>query len=140
MGRGTPWLVALVCAMAGGGIWAARYFWIHLAMSDLRGRWRRSFFGVLWSIIQPLGLTILISIVFSRIFDSAISEYAPYILSGVIIWEYIVFNVSGGALAFVQADAYIKTKKAPAQEKQLMDCVLINSANAAALETFALKK
>src|SRR4051812_20476283 len=25
MGRGTPWLVALLCAMAGGGIWAARY-------------------------------------------------------------------------------------------------------------------
>ncbi|TPN40297.1 ABC transporter permease [Mesorhizobium sp. B1-1-9] len=95
------------------GIWAARYFWVHLAMSDLRGRWRRSFFGVLWSIIQPLGLTVLISIVFSNIFNSAISEYAPYILSGVIIWEYIVFNVSGGALAFVQADAYIKQTRHP---------------------------
>ena len=29
-------------------------------------------------------------------------------------------------VAVEQADAYIKTKKAPAQEKQLMDCVLIN--------------
>ena len=43
-------------------------------------------------------------------------------------------------VAVEQADAYIKTKKAPAQEKQLMDCVLINGANAAKLETFALKK
>ena len=42
-------------------------------------------------------------------------------------------------VAVEQADAYIKTKKAPAQEKQLMDCVLINGANAAKLETFALK-
>ena len=41
--------------------------------------------------------------------------------------------------AVTQADAYIKTKKAPAQEKQLMDCVLITAANAAKLETFALK-
>lgn len=95
------------------GIWAARYFWIHLTLSDLRARWRRSFFGIFWSMLQPLGLTILISIVFSRIFQSTLADYAPYILSGVIIWEYIVFNVTGGALAFVQADAYIKQTKHP---------------------------
>ncbi len=95
------------------GVWGARYFWVHLTMSDLRARWRRSFFGILWSMLQPLGLTILISIVFSRIFKSSFTEYAPYILSGVIIWEYIVFNVAGGALAFVQADAYIKQTRHP---------------------------
>lgn len=95
------------------GIWAARYFWFHLVLSDLRARWRRSFFGILWSMLQPLGLTILISIVFSQIFNSTLAEYAPYILSGVIIWEYIAFNVTGGSMAFVQADAYIKQTKHP---------------------------
>jgi erythritol transport system substrate-binding protein len=43
-------------------------------------------------------------------------------------------------VAVEQADAFIKNKTAPAQEKQLMDCVLINPSNAANLETFALKK
>ena len=42
-------------------------------------------------------------------------------------------------VAVEQADAYIKSKKAPAQEKQLMDCVLITGANAGKLETFAIK-
>jgi erythritol transport system substrate-binding protein len=42
-------------------------------------------------------------------------------------------------LAVEQADAYIKNKTAPKEEKQLMDCVLINSSNAGKLETFALK-
>ena len=41
-------------------------------------------------------------------------------------------------LAVEQADAFIKSKTTPAQEKQLMDCVLINGANAGKLETFAL--
>ncbi|SIR23913.1 erythritol-binding protein [Rhizobium sp. RU20A] len=41
-------------------------------------------------------------------------------------------------MAVVQADEYIKTGKAPAEEKQLMDCVLINADNADKLETFAL--
>jgi erythritol transport system substrate-binding protein len=42
-------------------------------------------------------------------------------------------------LAVTQADQYIKTGKGPAEEKQLMDCVLINAENASKLETFALK-
>ncbi|MGE3829633.1 MAG: D-ribose ABC transporter substrate-binding protein [Parvibaculaceae bacterium] len=43
-------------------------------------------------------------------------------------------------IAVVQADEYIKSGKLPAQEKQLMDCVLINADNASKLETFALKE
>lgn len=42
-------------------------------------------------------------------------------------------------MAVEQADVFIKTGKGPAEEKQLMDCVLINADNAAGLETFALK-
>jgi erythritol transport system substrate-binding protein len=42
-------------------------------------------------------------------------------------------------LAVEQADTFIKTGKTGVDEKQLMDCVLINADNAAKLETFALK-
>jgi lipopolysaccharide transport system permease protein len=94
-------------------IWSARYFWWHLSMSDLRSRWRRSYVGIFWSILQPLGLTLLLSFVFSRIFGTEIGSYAPYILSGMIVWEYVVMCVVGGALAFVQADAYIKQTSHP---------------------------
>jgi len=94
-------------------IWDARYFWVHLSLSDLRSRWRRSFFGILWSIIQPLGMTLLISFVFSRLFNTDITLYAPYILSGMLIWEFVMASVIGGALAFVQADAYIKQCRHP---------------------------
>jgi len=41
-------------------------------------------------------------------------------------------------MAVEQADVFIKTGKGPAEEKQLMDCVLINGENSAKLETFAL--
>ncbi len=42
-------------------------------------------------------------------------------------------------LAVEQADKFIKTGSTGVEEKQLMDCVLINADNAAKLETFALK-
>lgn len=43
-------------------------------------------------------------------------------------------------LAVEQADQYLKTGKTGLDEKQLMDCVLINADNADKLETFALSQ
>jgi lipopolysaccharide transport system permease protein len=94
-------------------VWAARYFWLHLAFADLRLRWRRSFFGILWSVIQPLGFTALVALVFSRIMKTDIAEYAPYILSGMISWEFLTGSAAGGASAFLQADAYIRQCRHP---------------------------
>jgi lipopolysaccharide transport system permease protein len=90
------------------GIWAARHFWAHLALADLRARWRRSFLGVLWSMIQPLATTALLAVVLSRLFHVEIRSYAPYLFSGAIIWEFLIAVSTGGSLTFVQADAYIK--------------------------------
>jgi lipopolysaccharide transport system permease protein len=90
------------------GIWSARYFWTHLSLSDVRARWRRSFFGAFWAVLQPLGMTLLVSLVFSKLFNTDLASYAPYILSGMVVWEFITSTAVGGSLAFVQADAYIK--------------------------------
>ncbi|MBO0903519.1 D-ribose ABC transporter substrate-binding protein [Jiella sonneratiae] len=43
-------------------------------------------------------------------------------------------------LAVEQADQYLKTGSTGQQEKQLMDCILIDETNAKALETFALSE
>jgi len=94
-------------------IWQARYFWTHLALSDLRTRWRRSFLGALWSLIQPLAMTALLTLVFARIFKTDMLRYAPYIFSGMITWDFVAATVSSGSLAFVQADAYIKQTRHP---------------------------
>lgn len=94
-------------------IWAIRYFWTHLSLSDLRARWRRSFFGVLWSMIQPLGTALILALVLSRMFHTSIRTYAPYIISGMIVWDFISAVGTGGALSFVQGDAYIKNFRHP---------------------------
>ncbi|XAW88866.1 substrate-binding domain-containing protein [Vibrio sp. CDRSL-10 TSBA] len=42
-------------------------------------------------------------------------------------------------MAMVQADKYIRTGSTGLDEKQLMDCILIDDSNAKTLDTFALK-
>jgi lipopolysaccharide transport system permease protein len=55
-----------------------------------------------------LWMTLLIALVFGRLFNQPVLEYAPYILSGMIVWEFFMSTVAGGSLSFVHADAYIK--------------------------------
>lgn len=63
--------------------------------------------------LQPLAMTLLIAFVFSRIFKVDIDRYAPYILSGIVVWDFVSTILNGGALAFLQADAYIRQTRHP---------------------------
>jgi lipopolysaccharide transport system permease protein len=58
-------------------------------------------------------MTLLIALVFGRIFHVEIGTYAPYILSGIVVWDFFVGTCVNGSLAFVQADAYIKQCRHP---------------------------
>jgi lipopolysaccharide transport system permease protein len=68
---------------------------------------------VLWSILQPLGMTALIAFVFGRLFHIDMIDYAPYILSGIIFWEFVSATATAGSLAFVQNEPYIKQYRHP---------------------------
>jgi lipopolysaccharide transport system permease protein len=95
------------------GIWSSRYFWTHLALSDLRTRWRRSYLGAVWCVLQPLAMTGLIAFVLGRLLKTDVLDYAPYILSGIIFWEFISASALAGAVAFVQNEPYIKQCRQP---------------------------
>jgi lipopolysaccharide transport system permease protein len=95
------------------GIYRSRYFWTHLALADLRSKWRRSFLGMAWSVIQPLAMTSILALVFGRIFHQDILSVTPYILSGMLSWDFVTATLTGGAMSFVQADAYIKQYRHP---------------------------
>lgn len=90
------------------GIWLSRYFWLHLALSDIRFRYRRSLLGLAWAVIQPLALTLLLSFVMSSFFHAEMNDYAPFIFSGLIFWEFISNSAVNGCNGFINAEGYIK--------------------------------
>lgn len=66
-----------------------------LVRRDIVSRYKRSILGVAWTMIQPLGMMIIISIVFSQLFNR-IGGYPVYILSGLIAWQF--FSQSTNAI------------------------------------------
>ncbi|MCQ4726144.1 ABC transporter permease [Anaerotignum faecicola] len=89
-------------------MYKARYFLVHLVRWDVKFKFRRSVLGLLWTILQPLLLTAIIAFVFSYIFKQDIKTYAPYILSGILVWDIISAAVIGNGGSFMQAESYIK--------------------------------
>lgn len=70
-------------------------------------------------------------------FDGS-NDVRDSILAGGIKATVLQPAYSQAQLAVTQADMFIKTGKTGVDEKQLMDCVLVNGDNASNLETFAL--
>lgn len=89
-------------------IWVARYFWYHLMLSDLRIKYRRSSLGMAWSFLHPLILTLMLAVIFGAIFKAPFLEFAPFVYSGLVLWELFVSSFTAGAQCFINAEAYIK--------------------------------
>ena len=94
-------------------IYDTRYFWFHLARSDLRNRFRRSKLGILWSMMTPLLLTIIMATVFGTVFGLPLGDFAPYVLSGLIVWDIIVSSFVGGSNAIISSEQYIRQANHP---------------------------
>jgi lipopolysaccharide transport system permease protein len=95
-------------------MWNCRYFWLSLVRIDLRARYRRSILGVGWSLVRPIALTIILCLVFQRLFRRADTwTYAPYILSGLALWDYVVTATKQGCQCFFQGESYIRQHPTP---------------------------
>lgn len=60
---------------------------MHLVRRDVTSRYKRSVLGVAWTMLNPLGMMLILSVVFSQIFATT-DGYAAYILSGLLVWNF----------------------------------------------------
>jgi ABC-type polysaccharide/polyol phosphate export permease len=64
-----------------------RYLLKQLVSRDIVARYKRSFLGVAWTMLNPLGTMLIMTFVFSNLFKS-VQSYPVYILSGLIAWNF----------------------------------------------------
>ena len=65
-----------------------RHLIFQLARRDILTRYKRSVLGVAWTMINPLGTMLVMTIVFSQLFIMDIPYYPIYILSGLVMWNF----------------------------------------------------
>lgn len=79
-----------------------------LVSKDLKLKYRRSFLGYLWSVLNPLGIMLVMVIVFSRMFRWNIEYYPVYLISGQILFNYMNAATSHSMYSILDNGALIK--------------------------------
>ena len=59
-----------------------------LVARDIKVRYKRSLLGVGWTLLNPLLTMVVLVVVFSTIFRFTVENYAVYVLSGLILWQF----------------------------------------------------
>lgn len=65
-----------------------RDYLVQSVARDLRKRYRRSFLGYLWSMLNPLLMMAILSVVFSNVMRGSTEHYPVFLFCGMLPWAY----------------------------------------------------
>ena len=63
---------------------------------EIRGKYKGSFLGVLWSFVNPLLMTLVYAIVFPLILKNTEPHYVTYLVIGILPWNYFTTVIGQG--------------------------------------------
>ena len=69
-------------------LWRFRELVILWAGRNIKLRYKRSVLGILWTLIEPLMLMTILTVVFSTLFRFQLEHYPIYLLSGLLLFDF----------------------------------------------------
>lgn len=94
-------------------LWSYRHFWMNLVQAELRRRYRRSVLGIGWSMLQPICMTLVLGLVYRRVFNLSFFDFAPMLLTGLAFWNMFSQSVLRGCDSLVSSESYIRQQPLP---------------------------
>ena len=97
-------------------LWAARDLIRQFTARDIEGRYRGSFFGLVWSFINPLTMLAIYTYVFGVIFKlrwpgastDSLAEFAVVMYCGIAVYGVFSETISKSCSVVVQNPGYVK--------------------------------
>lgn len=81
---------------------------MELVTRDIKTKYRRSILGVLWTLLNPLLMMLVLSVVFSHIFKFQVENYPLYILSGQVVFNFFSESTSSAMSSIINNAPLIK--------------------------------
>lgn len=80
-----------------------------LVARDLKVRYRRSTIGFLWTMLQPLLMMLVLTMVFSALFRFDLPNYPVYALAGIMFWNFFSQSITA-SMNSLRGNAQLFTK------------------------------
>jgi len=104
-----------------------------LVRKELRGRYKGSVLGFIWTFLNPLLQLTVYTIVFSVLFPTTIDKFYIFLFIGLIPWLFFNTSLAGGATSVVSQENLIKKIYFP---RQVLPIAYVSSAFINMLLTF----
>ncbi len=89
-------------------LWRYRDLLQLLVVNRIKTRYKRSVLGVVWTLLNPLLNTLVLTIAFSQIFRFNVPNYAIYILSGLLFWNFFAQSTMDAMDTLVWGSSLLK--------------------------------
>jgi lipopolysaccharide transport system permease protein len=111
-------------------LWRYRALLRNLVARDLTLRYRNSAVGFAWSLLNPLLMMLVFTVVFSVLLRSAPSDvpYPPFLLTALLAWNFFSISVVAGVASIV-GNSQLVTKVYFPREILPISAVLVNGVN-----------
>lgn len=89
-------------------LWHYRYLLRNLVARDLKARYKNSVLGILWSILNPMFLMLVFTILFSVLANNQIRDYPIFVLTGLIPWNFFSGSLISGTVSVTSNSGLVK--------------------------------
>jgi ABC-type polysaccharide/polyol phosphate export permease len=86
---------------------------VELVARDIKIKYRRSVLGVLWTLLNPLCMMVILSIVFSNLFKFDIENFPLYVLSGQVVFNFFNDSTTSAMSSIIGSASLIKKVYVP---------------------------
>ncbi len=84
-----------------------------LVRNNIKLKYRRSFLGYIWTILNPLMTMIILTIVFSQMFQRSIPNYPVYLICGNVLFSFMREATTHSMMSIINNAALIKKVYVP---------------------------
>lgn len=89
-------------------LWLYRYLLRNLVVRDVKARYKNSALGILWSLLNPLGLMLVFTVVFSVLRPDNIRQFPVFLLVALIPWRLFAGALSSGSESIISNSSLVK--------------------------------
>lgn len=94
-----------------------RHRWLifELVRREVKLRYRGTWLGFLWSLLNPLIMTAVYTVVFSFVFKVGIPKYSAFLFCGLLPWNWFAEAVTSGTNCFVDRSTFLRDAIFPSE-------------------------
>ncbi|MBO9542039.1 ABC transporter permease [bacterium] len=92
-----------------------RELFFNLVSRELQSRYKGSYLGFLWSLLNPLLMMVVYSVIFSIVMRIKIENYSLYLFAGLLPWTWFSTALSNGAGSIIFNSSLVKKVYLPTE-------------------------